>query len=360
MEGQGRNGVATVQRIIVVHTGAGGDVSGRRPEYMALVKRALRKVQFSNTEATKEGHLRRFTEIGRLLEASDLTNTGYGSCVCADGSVRCDSCVQHVSVDEDGLQRITTDAIGCVVCNSSRFPLADAVGVVAGRRRRQMHDGVVAPVVKVGRLERDDTLISPQMAELYGRLERHGSAVQDTVGVFLFESWSSCNSSCDSSAGSGRRTLMTAGSSSGGNMLREWTRVGSAGVVGSGCWLEQHAGTGDVVCTLVSGQGEHIIRHDVARTVARELLQHLVADPDGFVPVQCAAAMLRRPELAAADIGVVGVILGAAGASGGPADLFYVHNTASFVLGSLSGSGGVHTHVGGPTSGLQQGQWPLF
>ena len=340
------DGTATVERIIVVHTGAGGDVSGRRAEYVGLVKQALRKVQFSNKEATEEGHLQRFTEIGRVLEASELTNTGYGSCVCADGSVRCDSCVVHLGVEDgEGRQRTTTDAIGCVVCNSSRFPLADAVGVVAGRRRQPVHAGVVAPVVTVGRLERDDTLVSAPMAGLHTRVQGHGSGVQDTVGVFLLERW----------RGPGRRrTLMTAGSSSGGNLLRDWTRVGSAGVVGSGCWLEEHSATGDVVCTLASGQGEHLIRHDVARTVARELLHRLADDPDGCVPVQCAAATLCRPALAAADVGVVGVAL-----AGARIDLFYVHNTASFVLGSVTASGAVHTHVGGPLRRPQHGQWPL-
>lgn len=347
--------MAEARRIIVVHTGAGGDVSQRRPEYVSLLQQALRNVQFSNMDTTEEGHLQRFTEISRILEASVLTNTGYGSCVCEDGSVRCDSCVQHLAL-VDG--KIEADAVGCVVCNSSPFPMQDAVAMVGGRRGKvSAYDGVVAPVVRIGKLEKDDTLVSPQMRELYHRLEADATKAQDTVGVFLYESWK------EGEAMATQKVRMTVGSSSGGNMLRPWTRVGSAGVVGSGCWIERSDRTGDIVCALASGQGEHIIRHDVARTVSREMLRQMEADRDSFLPIRCAVDVLKQRRMAVnADVGVVGVSI-TQDPAGVIADLFYVHNTASFVLGSVfDDSGSVCMHVGhstGVSDHIQQGQWPL-
>ncbi|KAG0680918.1 hypothetical protein C6P42_004576 [Pichia californica] len=224
-------------------------------------------------------HLERFIEISKILESSDLTNTGYGSCICSDGSVRCDSSVVHMKTGRNKYDQLID--IGICVCNSSRYPMKDAVDVMVKQKSKTLISGVIQPIIQLGRLERDDTLISPEMSQIgnhYVKLDNkkcgNQDGIQDTIGVLLFEK-------CIID---GIEDIqITIGSSSGGNMLRDWKRIGSAGVPGSGCWLEKNKDTGDIVCIMVSGQGEWIIKNDVARKVAQTVSEDISKDPNGCI-----------------------------------------------------------------------------
>lgn len=345
--------IEKMRRVVVVHGGAGGVLpEGKRHLYRELLKTALQVCNGDiGTDFSADVHLERFTNISQVLEDSVLTNTGYGSCVCNDGSVHCDSCVLHVNSSKgDDVN------IGCVVCNSSRYPMKDAISVITGQTitgitKDQSFPGVVKPIIKVGNVQSDRTLISPEMEKTYndllhtvGDIDIDNDRVQDTIGVLLYEKIDD-------------RIMVTIGSSSGGNMLREWARIGSAGVVGSGCWIEKvNGGAEELVCIMVSGQGEAIIKTDLARSIAKEIARKMEKDRETMISVQCVCEFLKTSQAVAEwQVGVVGVVIG-----GFSDELFYVHNTPTFVLGS-NGGDTWDTHLGKTSRRRrwQSGQWPL-
>ncbi|KAG0689132.1 hypothetical protein C6P40_005505 [Pichia californica] len=317
------------KRIVLVHTGAGGMIDKQRKrKYKALLKQVFDK-NMSISKKKLINHLERFIEISKILESSDLTNTGYGSCICSDGSVRCDSSVVHMKTGRNKYDQLID--IGICVCNSSRYPMKDAVDVMVKQKSKTLISGVIQPIIQLGRLERDDRLISPEMSQIgnhYVKLDNkkcgNQDGIQDTIGVLLFEK-------CIID---GIEDIqITIGSSSGGNMLRDWKRIGSAGVPGSGCWLEKNKDTGDIVCIMVSGQGEWIIKNDVARKVAQTVSEDISKDPNGCLPLDSVNNVVSNLKLIG-DCKNIG--LGVLGAVIGPTlcEAFSVCSDCSFVIGS--------------------------
>lgn len=231
------------KRIVIVHCGAGGKLPS------SVERRLVRVVKKAFEAGVGDGHNDRFANIARVLEDSPLTNTGYGSNICSDGTVRCDSSV--VQCTPRGMK------MGSVVCNSSRYPMEDALSVM-NESLRVSKEGIVSPMVKVGDLVPDPQLVSKLQQNVY---ERAG----DTIGVLLFEEVD-------------KEWIITTGSSSGGNIMRDWRRIGSAGIPGSGCWTEtmdfDEGGT-NVVSIMVSGQGEELIKRDFARYISKNMLKYI-------------------------------------------------------------------------------------
>lgn len=302
---------------MVLHAGAGGtweDGLGRRK----MVKKILSRLRDQEGGPVDiDTHLERFVAMSRAIESPEVTNTGFGSNVCSDGSVHCDSSVKSMVLDG-------VSGLAGVVCNSSRFPMEDAVAVLRRRLALPNEGGVVSPLLVVGRVEGDPTLISGTMADVYRHVQQQQetrAGVQDTVGVIL----------CEMAAGDAGGVFLTVGSSSGGNLCRDWRRIGSAGVFGAGCWSARHENV--LVAVMSSGQGERLIEEDISRRVCNAVLAGVAT---GQTAVESARALVEGiASKTAFDCGIVGVVVDVDDVQHGP-ELFYLHTTEIFVFGSSS------------------------
>lgn len=330
-----------VKRIIIVHTGAGGktDLISKK-EFKKVIKKSLNSLnKYDNKNLIKnfndnpdnDNHLDRFIIISKILEDSEFTNTGFGSNICNDGSVRCDSSVLHIKNNSNFNLNIDTE-IGACIYNSSRYPMKDAVKILINQRRESKIKGVIKPIVKIGELNNDQSLISPIMELIFQNKEKYenengnnnnnnnnkiNSGIQDTIGVILYEIDNENN------------YHVSIGSSSGGNLLRDPKRVGSAGIIGSGCWMEINKGNGDIICIMVSGQGEEIIRNCIARKLSEIISNEINENPDDYNPVQILLDFIKLNKLQ--SVGIVGVVFNQLN---GDQQLFYAHTTETFIFGS--------------------------
>jgi taspase (threonine aspartase 1) len=342
------NNNTIVKRIVLVHTGVGLSIVNENKEKI-LLRKTFKWIK-KNLKEREDQHWNLFNGIGRQLEKSPLTNTGYGSCICNDGNVRCDSSV--ISVGNDNSKNDNQLIMGAVVCNSSKYPLQDATKIVIERSKylkdKKDKDIIVSPIVIVGNIIPNLSLISPQMKKIYklygnskfnnnnnnkekeeeikGLKELEKNYVQDTIGVLLFE---------QNNLGLIRCSV---GSSSGGSLFCIPGRIGSAGIIGAGCWVELI----DDICVgvLVSGQGESIITGNIAKTVCKKIIES-IKNEDEKEQEEGDELFINTPMLIVKEIiktfdeiiGIVGLVV-----SKYESNIFYGHNSNKFIIASLENS----------------------
>ena len=227
-----------------------------------------------NTSSSLEICSGMLLRASKILEESELTNTGYGSSITDECSVFCDSSVCGYNMET--MKRCQNS----IIMNSSRLPLRDAVDglLYTNKHVTQSENLAITPsIVKIGNIKADLDLVSPRMKLLYNKYRTHikqnrsitsvpnkedddqtkTHTIQDTIGVSVILP---------------NRYALT-GASSGGNMLKPSGRVGCAGIVGAGAFS-----TGNSRCTVTvmcSGNGEDIIQMDLARSVGEYLVDNV-------------------------------------------------------------------------------------
>ncbi|KAH9892580.1 N-terminal nucleophile aminohydrolase [Cubamyces lactineus] len=257
-------------RIIAVHGGAG--IHARSQISDAEIKKALR---MACTRALARGDkaLQGVVEAVTVLEDEECLNAGYGSNLTLSGDVECDASIMDGNTGDFG-------AVGAV--GGAKNPIALAHKVLQYSR---MPDplGRIPPLLLVSKGAEDfarirgmtcspESMITPRASlewqKWKGLLETAQAASteagipppgqgshspclegfrdrQDTVGAVVMD----------------EASLMAAGVSSGGLLLKHPGRIGEAAIYGAGCWATPHT-----ACS-VSGAGEYITRAALARTV---------------------------------------------------------------------------------------------
>ena len=332
---------------VVVHAGAGWqyqDDKVLRTRVRKLLRRVVKKAQIAIDQQCEWGHPleRSFLEAASVVEKDELTNTACGSFPRNDGSVRCDSCMYVVNTDSKVVE------CGAVVCNSSGRPIEDAWEVVVDQRHKNRQgNGVVSPIVTVGRPWDDDTrwLLTKRMEKTYKEVKEYGSVDSvgptDTVGVIVADPVT------------GR---MYVGSSSGGGLMCSPRRVGCAGVLGAACWagLDGSASVG----VTASGQGEAIIKAGLARRVGEAVLGLYEEEEPVIIAKNVLALLAFEHSIHEQDVvmAVMGVIV-----RDGYATQFYAATGpgAFPVASSLSRVSGVVSGGAANSAGIRCGQWEL-
>lgn len=227
-----------------------------------------------------------------VLEDDPLTNAGNGSNLTFDGFVECDASVMA----GDGTFGSIAAAGGiqnpCVA--AARLALQSKEPLSHGRVRPVMLAGDAARVwaLKQG-LEASNTAEDAKQMHATSRARRQHQKYLD----ILSESNSDGSQGADSNSNNKRRRIdkndkdintdlvndtvgccvinargqVASGVSSGGIAVKTSGRVGEAAVYGAGCWAQETKNGSHGVAVSVTGVGERIMKHLVARECAMGL-----------------------------------------------------------------------------------------
>jgi L-asparaginase / beta-aspartyl-peptidase len=251
--------------VIAVHAGAGGfgeDLREREAECRDALERALQ----SGAAALADGQdaVEAVTAAVMVMEAFPLFNAGYGSVLCADGSVEMSAAVMR------GGDR----AAGAVaMMRRTRHPIAAAltlleepVVLIAGERA-DAH----AAARGLEQHDPSEFVTERQRDRLARWLSEREQADRGTVGAVCLDP-------------GGR---LAAATSTGGRLGQRPGRVGDSPLIGAGTWADRHLA---VSCT---GAGEAFVRAGAARLLgalveqgialeaAAQTVMSQVADCDG-------------------------------------------------------------------------------
>jgi isoaspartyl peptidase/L-asparaginase-like protein (Ntn-hydrolase superfamily) len=239
-----------------------------------------------------------------ILEDDPLTNAGNGSNLTIDGFVECDASVMA----GDGTFGSIAAAPGiqnpCVAATrlalDSREPLShgrvrpvmlagdasrvwalkqgleaaesidDAEEMHITKRARRQHQKYINILNENNSTSSESTESNPKGSskrQKTSKIDKDSDLLNDTVGCCVINS----------------RGQVASGVSSGGIAMKTSGRVGEAAVYGAGCWAEESKNTSNTsngVSVSVTGVGERIIKHLVARDCAKKVLL-LLDDSDG-------------------------------------------------------------------------------
>ncbi|ODV77238.1 N-terminal nucleophile aminohydrolase [Suhomyces tanzawaensis NRRL Y-17324] len=300
--------------ILLIHIGAGNHSQAKNQQYLKLLRQAL---------ATED-----FVASSKVIEASKLTNTGYGSSLNYLGVVECDaSFIRH----ENG----KVDMGSFAAMEGSLYPISDTIGrfeLVWSKYSSMASYGLTKPIALTdSSYKKSMDLVSDlkchnlvlKEAEKYYKAyinQLKGPAeVSDTVGVLQIKNGT---------------TII--GTSSGGNFFKFPGRIGCAGVIGAAIDFKRRDRL-ELSC-MCSGNGEDIIM----MKLAHEITNHTFQDDDyGEELVQLIRNIADKYQLLAVDSkGItciyVGAILVIHNTVTGDKKLIYCHSTESFYFGFKS------------------------
>ncbi len=231
--------------VIVVHAGAGSfgeELRKRHDECRSALEDALQ----SAAAALADGKdaVEAVTAAVMVMESFPLFNAGYGSVLCADGSVEMSAAVMRGSDRAGGAVGMLTRSRHPVV--AARLLLDEAEVLIVGPRA----DAYAA----AGGLEQHDPsefVTEHQREALRERLAAQEASDRGTVGAVCLD-------------GNG---LLAAATSTGGRLGQRPGRVGDSPLIGAGTWADRSAA---VSCT---GEGEAFIRVGAARLLATLVAQ---------------------------------------------------------------------------------------
>ncbi len=227
--------------VVVVHGGAGGLTDELR-EHEAECHAALAAALNAGADALGGGGgaVEAVRAAVIVMEAFPLFNAGYGSALCADGSVELSAAVMRGSDRAAG---------GVAMITRTRHPVAAAVALLD--EPEVLLAGASADAHAVAHaLEQWDPaeFVTERQCR---RLAKKLTGAGETVGAVCLDATG----------------LLAAATSTGGLHGQRPGRVGDSPLIGSGTWADRHVA---VSCT---GQGETFIRAGAARLVAA-LVEH--------------------------------------------------------------------------------------
>ncbi|RWS28196.1 threonine aspartase 1-like protein [Leptotrombidium deliense] len=242
---------------VAVHAGAGFQSEANRSKYLTVCKEACAEgvKQTSAIEAVVSAIC--------CLEDNQITNAGFGSNLCNDGSVECDASL----MDGDTLQWAAVGAL-----NGIKNPIKVAKLLLNEQIRESRNKyGLVAPNMLVGEgakkwalkngAEACDSLVSVRSKQCYVKYKRKIESANcsdndrakhqrlDTVGAVAVDA----------------EGKVAAAVSSGGILLKNPGRVGQAAMYACGVWAE------DCIAVTTSGVGEYLTKTLFAKECASYL-----------------------------------------------------------------------------------------
>ncbi len=227
--------------VVVVHGGAGGLTDELR-EHEGECHAALAAALNAGAEALGGGGgaVEAVCAAVIVMEAFPLFNAGYGSALCADGSVELSAAAMRGSDRAAG---------GVAMITRTRHPVAAAVALLDEPEVLLAGASADAHAVAHGLEHWDPAEFVTERQRR--RLARKLAGGGETVGAVCLDATG----------------LLAAATSTGGLHGQRPGRVGDSPLIGSGTWADRHVA---VSCT---GQGETFIRAGAARLVAA-LVEH--------------------------------------------------------------------------------------
>ena len=261
--------------VILVHAGAGGfgdDLRERADECRAALERALAAGAAALDGADGGGGaVQAVCEAVKVMEGFELFNAGYGSVLCADGSVEMSASIMRGSDRAAGAM---------TMMRRTRHPVAAALSLLEEPPVLLAGERADAHAARCGLEQHDPSefVTERQRRRLERWLDGLAGASSDrgTVGAVCLDA----------------DRLLAAATSTGGRLGQRPGRVGDSPLIGAGTWADTSVA---VSCT---GAGESFIRCGAAR-----LLGALVSSG---VAIESAAGTVID-EVAACD-GVGGLI----------------------------------------------------
>ncbi|XP_077295946.1 taspase 1 [Arctopsyche grandis] len=252
---------------IAVHLGAGHHNKDIGKDYQKLCHSACQKAA---TILNQGGNATDAVEAAVIeLENSQLTNAGYGSNLTWDGTVECDASIMNGQTLQFGACGAVSNVRNPItlakkICNKQseglflgRIPPCILTGV--GARRWAEASGI--------ELVSDISLISPNAIRKYKHYKKKLKRYCEHYDL-KFSPLDTVGAVCVDSSG-----VVAAAASSGGVSLKHSGRVGQAASFASGVWaaVDDRDASVPSVAVCTSGCGEHLIRTQLAKTVAESL-----------------------------------------------------------------------------------------
>ncbi|GMM28742.1 hypothetical protein DAMA08_014580 [Martiniozyma asiatica (nom. inval.)] len=296
--------------VLVVHLGAGESPFDARSftEKLALRKKYRRLVRnvyrIGSAGQTPESI---FQEVSELIELDPLTNSGHNGNLNIEGQLRCDASVVKWADGE----------IDCF--SMGDIPSLTPMKVVLAQLNAVSKGNVLKPVTLVanneGKCNCNDKDANKDKNVSAGGCTEHYS--NDTIGVILHTT-----EEC------------LCGSSSAGNMNKPIGRLGSAAVIGAGCWTAVDKAKGLICSVCTSGSGEDIIISQLARSVSQRLLERFDMNAESTMVSHLLDSIILETfqflnlRYGKIYVGIVGVISMDKGSI-----VFVYHTTPIFIFG---------------------------
>ncbi|HUA03411.1 MAG TPA: isoaspartyl peptidase/L-asparaginase [Solirubrobacteraceae bacterium] len=257
--------------VLAVHGGAGGLTDELR-EHEAEYRNAIEAALTRGADALQRGGGAVEAVCAAVIEMESfpLFNAGYGSALCADGTVEMSASVMRGSDRAAGAVALMTRTRHPVAAAAAL--LGDAEVLLAGEAA-----DVHAAANGLEQLEPQAFITERQRRRLAERLDTGGQ----TVGAVCLD----------------ENGLLAAATSTGGLHGQRPGRVGDSPLIGAGTWADCHVA---VSCT---GKGESFVRAGAARLVAA-LVEH------GSTLEAAAAAALKAVAECDGDGGLIAVDAG--------------------------------------------------
>jgi len=305
--------------MLVVHIGAGNHDAKKSKQYKNLLKKAVN----SNN----------LPEASTIVETSELTNTGYGSCLNLMGQVECDASfinVQGTTVTQGSLVGIDT----------STTPIETTINIYQDLKTMycttNMNNlGLTMPIkinYKSYSLYRscgeNHNLVLPHSRQFYEKYKDRvlqgidkiplGNIITDTIGVIEINDDST-----------------KIATSSGGNFFKVPGRIGCAGEIGGA--IDYRVQNGIEISCVCSGNGEDILQMKLAGFVVNNFGHDLEYYGQHLVDmIQQHAAkfnLLAKGKFDDEAVLYVGVIVIVNDTQSDIKRLIYCHSTESFYFG---------------------------
>lgn len=322
--------------VIAVHAGAGYQSEQNKEAYFQVCRDACKAAM--DSFAVNRSALDAAVSAVSVLEDSQMTNAGYGSNLCKDGSVECDASVM------DGSTSIWA-AVGAL------SGLKNPIRVAKGLYDHQMEEtvcGLVNPCLLVGEgakkwsLERNitpeaDLVTEKSRAALRKYTERvesavknkrlkteNGSNIQGNLSKLDFKK-DTVGAVTVSAEG-----VTAAAVSSGGVFLKVNGRLGQAASFGSGSWAQEN------IAVTTSGVGEYLIKTLLASKIAEDLAAvkgdtNIVECLESSVKTRFMdSQFLKGIEAKDRIAGILGVVIDS---ESSVVELFCTHSSPSMVFG---------------------------
>jgi beta-aspartyl-peptidase (threonine type) len=237
---RGRESGVMVEPVVAIHAGAAGlseDLRKHEPDCRSALEAALQSAR-----AALESGGDAVTAVQsavRVMETFALFNAGYGSALCADGSVEMSA----------ALMRGSDRAAGAVAAiTRTLHPIVAARALLDAGEVMMIGDHADAYAAARGAEQREPAyfVTDRQLKRLERRTAERAWPDHGTVGAV-----------CRDADG-----MLAAATSTGGRVGQLPGRVGDSPVIGAGTWADRHVA---VSCT---GAGETFIRAGAARLLA--------------------------------------------------------------------------------------------
>lgn len=247
---------------VIIHGGAGSPkIIQDQPREIPFLKQAL-DAAWKSLVAGEPGE-RAVVAALRVLESCEYFDSGFGSYPNEDGEVRCDVALMRGTGDFISLLNMRRVIHPSQVALDRFTPGKNLMAVWTDKLMQELDKADAETRQRVGWVAEEKDMIAPwAAARVAERREKSAKPLgHDTVGCVVRDD----------------RGKISAGTSTGGIMLKPHGRIGDSPIVGAGVFAD------DEVCGLsATGDGETILKSLLSSYVTADIRSFLRADRQRF------------------------------------------------------------------------------